>query len=277
MGLVIISWGGMARSLVFSFLGVAAVGTVALSLPMQGVFRDPTTLIPADETTLAFAQNQYLIWPATGNISQGFHRYHEGLDIAGPIGTPILAAQAGEVILAGWDDWGLGYAVEILHNDGSRTVYGHNQLLYVNVGEQVMQGQAIAEMGNTGNSTGPHLHFEYYGPNGDSRDPLTNLPALVDGRIPPAVPPGEQCPGDVLLAAQTRNFRVQICQVGAQVWYFGQANNDPRRSIWLPAFYQQDRYEASNGSFTYWVYGDRLDVYEGDRRLRSEQFNAQKF
>lgn len=161
MGFVIISWGGMARSLLFSFLGVAAVGTVALSLPIQGVFRDPATLIPTDETALALAQNQHLIWPTTGNISQGFHRYHEGLDIAGPVGTPILAAQAGEVILAGWDDWGLGYAVEILHNDGSRTVYGHNQLLYVNQGEWVMQGQAIAEMGSTGNSTGPHLHFEW--------------------------------------------------------------------------------------------------------------------
>ncbi|MBP0020374.1 MAG: M23 family metallopeptidase [Cyanobacteria bacterium SBLK] len=100
------------------------------------------------------------IQPTEGVLSQGFHLYHEGIDLANRIGTPIIASADGEVIFSGWDDWGLGEMVKIRHKDGSVTVYGHNRELLVQQGEWVKQGQEIAKMGNTGNSTGPHLHFE---------------------------------------------------------------------------------------------------------------------
>lgn len=100
------------------------------------------------------------IQPAEGELSQGFHLYHEGIDLANKIGTPILAAAEGEVIFSGWDEWGLGELVKIRHKDGSTTVYGHNRELLVQKGEWVKQGQEIAKMGSSGNSTGPHLHFE---------------------------------------------------------------------------------------------------------------------
>ncbi|MEA5469677.1 M23 family metallopeptidase [Spirulina sp. 06S082] len=100
------------------------------------------------------------IQPTEGELSQGFHLYHEGIDLANKIGTPIIAAAEGEVIFSGWDEWGLGKLVKIRHKDGSTTVYGHNRELLVQKGEWVKQGQEIAKMGSSGNSTGPHLHFE---------------------------------------------------------------------------------------------------------------------
>jgi murein DD-endopeptidase MepM/ murein hydrolase activator NlpD len=115
------------------------------------------------------------IMPAEGQISQGFHRYHGGLDIANAEGTIILAAAAGQVVFAGWHPEGLGHAVIIDHPDGSRTVYGHNSKLWVTQGQTIEQGQAIAEMGSTGNSTGPHLHFELYR-QGQVVDPRQWLP-----------------------------------------------------------------------------------------------------
>ncbi|MEM8642076.1 MAG: M23 family metallopeptidase [Cyanobacteria bacterium P01_G01_bin.54] len=112
----------------------------------------------------AIAKNEakLYIWPTQGNLSQGFNRHHEGIDLANAEGTIILAAAAGTVTFAGWDTGGLGQAVVIDHGDGNRTVYGHHRKLWVKIGETVTQGQAIAEMGSTGNSTGPHLHFELY-------------------------------------------------------------------------------------------------------------------
>ncbi|WP_081403192.1 peptidoglycan DD-metalloendopeptidase family protein [Scytonema hofmannii] len=122
--------------------------------------------------------------PSTGIISQGFRRrQHEGLDIAGAIGTPIYAAVSGVVLRAGWEDTGLGNAVNIQHPDGRVTVYGHNQKVLVRTGQRVNQGQMIAKMGSTGNSSGPHLHFEVYqqntaiNPIGYCKDlPLTSMP-----------------------------------------------------------------------------------------------------
>lgn len=126
-----------------------------------------------------------LIWPTRGYISQGFRQYrHEGIDIAGAAGTPIVAAAAGNVVKAGWDEWGLGNAIEIRHPNGSVTVYGHNRRLLVSKGQQVKQGQIIAEMGSTGNSTAPHLHFEYY-PNGRlAVNPMSFLGTSTANKIP---------------------------------------------------------------------------------------------
>ena len=96
----------------------------------------------------------YRIHPITGAYS-----LHTGVDIACPTGTPVHAAAAGEVILAGWMG-AYGNAVVIDHGGGVSTLYGHNSSLLVRVGERVAKGQVIARSGSTGWSTGPHVHFE---------------------------------------------------------------------------------------------------------------------
>lgn len=110
--------------------------------------------------------DQKYSWPANGLMTSGYGwrwgRMHRGIDIAGPIGTPIVAAAAGVVHFAGWNDGGYGYMVEIQHPDGSMTRYAHNDRLHVRRGETVAQGQRISDMGSTGRSTGPHLHFEIH-------------------------------------------------------------------------------------------------------------------
>ena len=99
-------------------------------------------------------------WPTSGTITQGYWGAHPGLDIAGWQGAPIAAADSGHVIAAGWDDTGYGYFVVIDHGNGFQTLYAHLQAYYVDAGVDVGKGETIAEMGSTGNSTGPHLHFE---------------------------------------------------------------------------------------------------------------------
>lgn len=97
----------------------------------------------------------------TGWLSADFYDYphHNGIDLAAPHGTPVYAAAQGRVVLAGW--YGeYGKCVIIEHADGSRTLYGHNSSLDVSVGQEVKQGEKIANVGSTGNSTGNHLHFE---------------------------------------------------------------------------------------------------------------------
>ncbi|MGD9619723.1 MAG: M23 family metallopeptidase [Mycolicibacterium sp.] len=96
---------------------------------------------------------------------------HGGIDIANSIGTPIIAAADGVVISAGYEG-GYGNMVKLRHSDGTVTLYGHNSSVLVNVGERVMAGDQIARMGNTGNSTGPHLHFEVHLNGSDRVDPV---------------------------------------------------------------------------------------------------------
>jgi murein DD-endopeptidase MepM/ murein hydrolase activator NlpD len=108
------------------------------------------------------------VMPTSGRISSCFGTRwgaaHNGLDIAAPIGTPIYAAASGVVKRAGTAT-GFGYAVYILGDDGAVTVYGHVNRYFVGIGERVSAGEQIAEVGNRGQSTGPHLHFEVH-PNG---------------------------------------------------------------------------------------------------------------
>ena len=120
-----------------------------------------------------------MIWPVNGVITSpygyrthpifGTTIYHSGIDIGVDYGTPVQAADGGTVVEAGWVS-GYGYAVVIDHGNGLSTLYGHNQELAVSAGQSVSQGQVIAYAGSTGNSTGPHVHFEVRA-NGDPVDP----------------------------------------------------------------------------------------------------------
>lgn len=110
-----------------------------------------------------------MIWPVGGTVTSEFgwrthpisgtRKYHSGIDIGADYGTPIAAAQSGTVEYAGWIS-GYGNTVIINHGGGITTLYGHNQSLAVSAGQQVSQGETIAYCGSTGNSTGPHCHFE---------------------------------------------------------------------------------------------------------------------
>jgi len=117
-------------------------------------------------------------WPADGVLSSGYGwrwgRMHEGIDIAAPIGTPVLASASGIVVGAGWHD-GYGNLIKLEHLDGSVTLYGHNSRILVTHGQEVEQGEQIAEMGSTGNSTGSHVHFEIHLRDQEIVDPLTLL------------------------------------------------------------------------------------------------------
>jgi murein DD-endopeptidase MepM/ murein hydrolase activator NlpD len=119
------------------------------------------------------------IWPADGVFTSGFGwrwgRIHAGIDIAAPVGTPILAAASGVIDYATWNDGGYGNMIDIRHPDGTITRYGHMNALYVKEGQTVSQGQVIGEMGSTGFSTGPHLHFEIRPNGGSAIDPMTFL------------------------------------------------------------------------------------------------------
>jgi murein DD-endopeptidase MepM/ murein hydrolase activator NlpD len=119
------------------------------------------------------------IWPADGAFTSGFGwrwgKIHAGIDIAAPIGTPILAAASGTVEYATWNDGGYGNMIDIRHADGTITRYAHMNELYVKEGQTVSQGQTIGAMGSTGFSTGPHLHFEIRPNGGSAIDPMTFL------------------------------------------------------------------------------------------------------
>jgi murein DD-endopeptidase MepM/ murein hydrolase activator NlpD len=118
-----------------------------------------------------------------GSLSSGFgarkaptagaSTYHKGVDWATPIGTTVYASNAGTVAFAGWAS-GYGYAVYINHADGRQTRYGHLSKVLVSAGQTVSQGERIALSGNTGRSTGPHVHFEIR-INGTAVNPLKYL------------------------------------------------------------------------------------------------------
>jgi len=133
-----------------------------------------TAIVPAPTGAASAAG---FVWPVHGVLTSGFGwrwgRMHEGIDLAVASGTPVVASAAGTVIVAGWLG-GYGNLVVVDHGNGVSTAYGHNTSVTVGVGQSVAQGQLIAYSGNTGHSTGPHLHFEVR-INGSPVDPLGYL------------------------------------------------------------------------------------------------------
>ncbi len=102
--------------------------------------------------TQAFGHPEYQLWC-------GCWKPHTGIDLAASYGTPVMAADNGQVIWAGWDWSGLGWAVKINHGYYIATIYGHLDHFIVKVGQNVTRGQVIGYEGSTGASTGPHVHF----------------------------------------------------------------------------------------------------------------------
>ena len=121
------------------------------------------------------------VWPTTGRITDRFGfrtmsgRWHNGLDIAGPQGRAVRAADSGFVTFAGWHGSGYGNLVIVDHRNGFVTYYAHLSTYYVSAGQSVGKGAQIAATGSTGNSSGPHLHFEIRY-NGARKNPEMYLP-----------------------------------------------------------------------------------------------------
>ena len=133
--------------------------------PREKVNVDRLVLIPGVKPEFGYKDRleKMLVAPINGRISSYYGkrwgRIHEGIDYAVNTGTSIRAAGAGRVVYSGWSN-GYGYTVIIEHRKGLRTLYAHNSKLLVHSGEWVERNEIISKSGNTGNSTGPHLHFE---------------------------------------------------------------------------------------------------------------------
>lgn len=104
----------------------------------------------------------YFNWPTTAGFlsGYGYSSFHPGIDIAGSLGNAIYASASGVVVYAGWNNYGYGSMVVIDHGDGWQTLYAHMNQVSVGCGEGVYQGYFLGGVGNSGNSSGPHLHFE---------------------------------------------------------------------------------------------------------------------
>jgi hypothetical protein len=130
-------WGTCATAITASGM----MGTGQLQRPILGAV-----------ITQVFGNSEYQQWC-------GCWKPHTGIDLAASYGTPIMAADSGQVIWAGWEWSGLGWAVKINHGHYIATIYGHLDHFIVKVGENVTRGQVIGYEGSSGASTGPHLHF----------------------------------------------------------------------------------------------------------------------
>ncbi|MBA0051566.1 M23 family metallopeptidase [Streptomyces sp. AJS327] len=150
----------------------------ALTLALSGGCLIAAGALPATAAESAPGQDAAYTasCPTDARISQGYHSGHDGVDLANELGTPIYAAGPGEVTESGPAN-GYGQWVRIRHPDGSVTEYGHMYERFVAVGDTVEGGQHIASMGNEGQSTGPHLHFEVHldGGYGFGDDPLAYM------------------------------------------------------------------------------------------------------
>jgi murein DD-endopeptidase MepM/ murein hydrolase activator NlpD len=106
--------------------------------------------------------NGTFVWPAVSRDISGYtySGIHPGIDIGGSLGSPIFAVDNGVVVYSGWSDYGYGYMVVVDHGNGFQSAYAHLSAINVGCGQSVFQGSTIGGLGSTGNSSGPHLHFE---------------------------------------------------------------------------------------------------------------------
>ncbi len=145
---------------------VNVISTEVIKEPVAEVIEVGTALgsggITYDGPALGSGAMVWPTGPGTGGVSRGFTgvRAHNGIDIWGAVGTPIYAVDSGVVVSAVYGSTGYGIMLLVDHGNGIMTRYAHNSTLNVSLGDTVSQGQQIAGMGSTGNSTGSHLHFE---------------------------------------------------------------------------------------------------------------------
>ncbi|WP_157071095.1 M23 family metallopeptidase [Alicyclobacillus acidiphilus] len=134
----------------------------------KSILTKPKTEVVEEGTNSGVATGQW-IWPTVGDVItspfgwrdlDGKHEFHPGIDIGVPIGTPIYATNNGTVLSAGWNDGGYGNWVEIDNGGGITTVFGHMSKVVATTGEIVYKGELIGYSGDTGDATGPHLHYE---------------------------------------------------------------------------------------------------------------------
>lgn len=124
-------------------------------------YRLPSIVKNLVKPAAAQATSGKMQWPTVGyRITQYYSWRHTGLDIGNKTGTPLYAADSGTVEFSGWNSGGYGYMILVNHGNGIKTRYAHASKLYVKKGDKVAKGEAIAAMGSTGRSTGPHIHFE---------------------------------------------------------------------------------------------------------------------
>ncbi|NIS80479.1 MAG: peptidoglycan DD-metalloendopeptidase family protein [Anaerolineales bacterium] len=118
------------------------------------------------------------IWPAPSHYlsGYGYSSVHPAIDIAGDTGNAIFASDSGVVVYSGWNDWGYGYVIVLDHGNGWQTLYAHLSAINVGCGQAIFQGQVIGGLGNTGNSSGSHLHFEIEHEEYGKVNPLNYLP-----------------------------------------------------------------------------------------------------
>lgn len=118
------------------------------------------------------------VYPTTDHFLSGYDYSwrHPGLDFNASLGAPIYAADSGQVVYAGWNHYGYGNFLVLDHGDGWFTAYAHLSQFYVSCLDSVTQGQVIGAVGSTGNSTGPHLHFEMFQTGAGQINPWTVLP-----------------------------------------------------------------------------------------------------
>ncbi len=145
---------------------VTEISRVCLKEPVTEIIRRGTKMPEGSESSTAVFGTGTLLWPVPGytSVTRWMSSGHKGADLAAPYGTPILAADSGVVIKAGWNaaGSGYGYSIVIQHSPGNTTLYAHCSSLAVSVGQSVSKGQVIGYVGSTGWSTGNHLHFEIY-------------------------------------------------------------------------------------------------------------------
>ncbi|ACM22436.1 peptidoglycan DD-metalloendopeptidase family protein [Thermotoga neapolitana] len=168
------------------FFTVASLIKKANNLESDIIYTGQKLFIPESIIGTAFNDEKFFIWPVYGTISSGFgwrihpitgkYSFHSGIDIAAPEGTPIFAAESGIVEFAG-ENSGYGLMIKI-KSSSYEHVYGHLSQIDVYEGQFVKKGQIIGRVGNTGLSTGPHLHFEVR-VNQKATNPMNYLPSRI--------------------------------------------------------------------------------------------------
>lgn len=166
-----------------SYVGDSVVGRELISEETLTEARDELVLVGTKKST---ASTGSYAWPTKSvyitsyygwRTINGVRGYHYGIDLRASVGTPIYAADGGEVIYCGTAS-GYGKLIKVRHDNGDVTYYAHLSSYSVSVGTRVYKGQQIAKSGNTGRTTGPHLHFELRKGGTTRVDPLKYLPAL---------------------------------------------------------------------------------------------------